>query len=221
MEWVRKYEQLNQGERQSFTRIVNQLLARTFLLRDDYDLAENRMRVHGDYRFVERLFEVFSGYLQVAGFTLHRDSVYGVISIASLHDYNKFQFSKFTTGVLLTLRLIFEERREAVSLRQEVLLDTAELVAKMQVLELLDKRPAMRDLALALKQLATFNLVMRLGGGKWEAPDTRLMILPSILFVIPNDKLTQVLETMAASATQQPDEDAAQQPDEDDAEDGE
>lgn len=199
MEWIRRYEQLNQGERQNFTRIVNQLLARTFLIRDDYDIAEGRIRVHPDYRFVERLFDVFSGYLQVAGFSLHRDSVYGVISISSLHDYNKFQFSKFTTGVLLTLRLIFEERREAVSLRQEVLLDTSELVSKMQVLELLDKRPAMRDLALALKQLSSFNLVLRLGGGKWEAPDTRLMILPSILFVIPNDKLTQVLEHMSTS----------------------
>ncbi len=208
MEWVGRYEQLNNSEKQAFTRIVNLLLAKTFLLREDYDLKEGRVRVHPDYRFVDRLFDVFSEYLAVAGFALHRDSGYGVMSLASLHDYNKYQFSKFTTMVLLTLRLIFEEKRESVSLRQEVMLDTHELVSKMQVLGVIDKRPAMKDLATALKQLASFNLVMRLDGGKWESPDTRLMLLPSILFIIPNDRLSQVLASLDDRDDDSPSSDA-------------
>lgn len=196
MEWIRKHDHMNQTEKLVFKRIINQLLAKTFLLRDAYDLTEGRVKVHADFRFVERFFDVFSGYLDLAGFVLHRDNAYGVMSLASTHDYNKFQFNKFTTLVLLSLRLMFEERREEVSLRHEVIIETHELVSKMQVLGIIEKKPSMKDLADALKILASFNIVERFEKGKWEAPETRLMILPSILFIIPNEKISQVAETI-------------------------
>lgn len=190
MDWVRLYSQMNQTESMLFKRLVNLLLSKTFLLRDDYDLKEGRLRVHPDYRFVERHIEIFSGYLDLGGWTLHRDNSYGVIYLNSSHDYNRFQFNKFQTLVLFTLRIIFEERREEVQIRNEVIVETNELVQKMIVLGILDKKPAMKELGDTLRLMSGFNLVNRIEGGKWEAPETRLMILPSILFVIPNEKIS-------------------------------
>ena len=190
MDWTRKFEQLNQTDKAIFKKIINQMLSKTFLIRDAYNIETGRMKVHSDYRFVERHYELFMGYLELGGWTLHRDSNYGVIHIDSAHDFNRHQLSKFNTLVLFTLRLIFEENREEVQLRKEVVIDIGSLVRKMNVLGLLDKRPAIKELTSALKILASFNLVAKLEGGKWETMSTRIMILPSILFVIPNEKIS-------------------------------
>ncbi len=198
MEWTLKYERFNQTEKLLFKRLINQLLSKTFLIRDEYDAHEGRLKVHPDYRFVERTFEVFTGYLELSGWTLHRDSTYGVIYLESQYDYNKYQFSKFMTLMLLTLRLIYEERREEVSLRNEVVFETNQLISKMQILGILDKKPSMKDIADTLKTFASFNLVSKLEG-KWEAPDARFVALPSILFIIPNDKISVLSDLIGAS----------------------
>lgn len=194
MEWTRKFDQLNQTDKTIFKKMINQMLSKTFLIRDSYDMETGRMKVHSDYRFVERHFELFMGYLELGGWTLHRDSNYGVIHIDSAHDFNRQQLSKFNTLVLFTLRLIFEENREEVQLRKEVIIEIGSLVQKMNVLGVLEKRPAIKELTDALKVLASFNLIARLEGGKWETMSTRIMILPSILFVIPNEKISVLSE---------------------------
>lgn len=188
-----QYERFNQTEKQLFKRLVNQLLAKTFLLRDDYDLSEGRLKVHPDYRFVERTYEVFVGYFELGGWTLHRDSQYGVIYLNSAHDYNRVHFNKFTTLMLLTMRLIFEERREEVSLRNEVVFTASELIEKMNILGIIEKKPSMKDILEGFKILNSFNVINKIDG-KWDAPDSRYMILPSILFVIPNDKISMFSE---------------------------
>lgn len=199
-EWVIQYERFNQTEKLLFKRLVNMLLAKTFIIRDEYEATTGRLKVHADYRFIERTFEVFSGYLELAGWTLHRDNTYGVIYLNSQHDYNKYQFNKFTTLMLLTLRLIYEERREEVSLRNEIFFETHEMIRKMQVLGILDKKPSMKDIAEGLKRLSHFNILNKIEG-KWEAPDTHFLLLPSILFIISNDKIS-MLATLVESSTE-------------------
>jgi len=196
MEWIKGYEAFNQGEKQNFKRIVNKILGSTFLLREVYDNQDIHGRTHFDYRFVDRHFEVFSGYLELGGWTLWRDSSYGVIHLVSSHEYNKVQFNKFTTLVLLSLRLIFEERREEISLRNEVVIETYEVVEKMMNLHLIEKRPALKELSETLRTLAHYQLIARMEKGKWEAPDTKMMILPSILFIIPNEGISRLKDLL-------------------------
>lgn len=205
MEWLHKYEKFNQTEKQLFKRLVNQLMAKTFIIRDEYDVKEGRIKIHSDYRFVERAYEVFSGYLELGGWTIHRDSDYGVIYISSMHDYNKFKMNKFTTLMMLSLRLLFEERREEVSLRNEVLFESYELISKMQVLGIIDKKPAMKDIADGYKLLSSFNILEKLSG-KWDGHDAKFVILPSILFIIPNDKISLVSEMVKSKEDEIDDE---------------
>lgn len=212
-EWMIKYERLNQTEKLLFKRMINQLLSKTFLIRDEYDAKESRVRVHPDYRFVERTFDIFSDYLELGGWTLHRDNHYGVIYLNSVHDYNKFQFNKFMTMMLLTLRLVFEERREEVSLRNEVLIETNEIISKMQVLGALDKKPSMKEISDTLKTFESFNILNKVEG-KWEAPDTRFVILPSILFIIPNDKISMLSEVVSSKESESQDLEASSEIDE-------
>ena len=200
--WQQNYERLNNAEKELFKKLVNLILAKSFFIRDYFDEKESRMRIHGDYKFMERHWELFTGYLSFGGWTLHKDNTYGVIHLISQYEYNRFQFNKFTTMILLTLRLIFEEKREEVSLRNEVVIQNHELVQKMTVLGVVEKKPAFKDLTEALKTLAGFNILGKLSG-KWDSPEATLMILPSILFILANERISQLNELLVTGAEEE------------------
>ena len=116
------YEKLSLAERETFARVTNQLLAHSFLLSDEFDYKEGISKVNRDYIFLERNYELFTEYLELAGFGLVRDSGYGVVSLTSGYDGSRVHFDKLTTIMLYALRLIYEEEREKLTLSKEVAL---------------------------------------------------------------------------------------------------
>ena len=49
-----EFEKLNMADQEAFRRMVNWLLAPTYLLQGDYAFEDNMRRTHPDYLFVER-----------------------------------------------------------------------------------------------------------------------------------------------------------------------
>ena len=193
------YEKLSMTEKENFARVINQLLSRTFLLVDQYDPEEQVNRVNRDYLFVDRNFGLFRDYLSLAGFTLERDTNYGVIQLVSSYDGNRRRFNKLTTCMVYTLRLMFEEEREAdVKLGREVIIRTGELVHKMVTLGLLKKKPSNADLHASLRSLAGFRIIEKLDGA-WEEAETRILILPSILFIVSNEQISGLYRLLEES----------------------
>lgn len=193
--WVELYDKLTNSEKEEFKRLANYILARTFLLRDVYDAKEGIIRVNPDYRFVERNYELFLDYLSYAGWTLMKDSSYGVIVLENAYEYNRIKLDRLTTLILFTFRLIFEEEREKVTLRKEILTTTGQVVHKMLTLSIVKRKPSDRDLASALRLLANHNVIQKVDG-PWEEAETRLLILPSILFIITNQKIGELYDTL-------------------------
>ncbi len=124
------FEKLNLTEQEAFRRIVNWLLAHTYLLQGTYAFEDNMNRTNPDYLFVERNFELFQDYLEYAGFRLERDSNYGVIFLSSSYEFNRVKLDKATTLMLYVLRLIYEEEREKLSLSRDIFTTTGDLVHK-------------------------------------------------------------------------------------------
>ncbi len=193
--WNGLYEKLNNSDKEEFRRIVNVLLSRTFMIRDIYDAREGMIKINPEYGFVERNYELFTDYLFYSGWRIQKDSSYGVISLINEYEYNRVKLNKGTTLILYTLRLIFEEEREKISLRNEILTTTGQMVHKMITLGVVPRKPSDRDLADGLRQLAHHNIIEKLEG-PWEKADTKLLILPSILFVITNEKISRIYETL-------------------------
>ncbi len=193
--WNELYEKLNNSDREEFRRIFNLLLSRTFIIRDVYDSRESMMKTNPEYRFIERNFELFTGYLGYSGWTLQKDGNYGVIALSNEYEYNRVRMDKNTTLILYTLRLIFEEEREKVSLRNEILTTTGQMVHKMITLGIVNRKPSDKDLADGLRQLAYHNIIEKVDG-PWEQADTKLLILPSILFVVTNEKISRMYEAL-------------------------
>jgi len=195
MLWVEEYEKLSNSDKEEFTRLANLLLSRTFIVRDIYDIKGGMMRTNPDYRFIERNFTLFSEYLWYSGWILHKDNQYGVIALLNRYEYNRVKLDRNTTIMLFILRLIFEEEREKVTLRKEVLTSTGHILHKMFTLGLIKKKLSDRDIINALRQLAYYNIIQKLDG-RWEEADNKLLILPSILFVVSNEKITRLYETL-------------------------
>lgn len=186
-----KFEKLSLTEQESFRRIINWLLAHTYLLQGNYVFDDSMKRTNPDYLFVERQFGLFQDYLEYSGFHLERDSNYGVIFISSTYEYNRVKFDKATTLMLYVLRLIYEEEREKLSLSRDIFTSTGDLVHKMISLGVIKKKPSNLVLRDSLRTLNRFRVIEK-PDGSWEAADTKLLILPTILFIVTNERISNM-----------------------------
>ena len=128
---------------------------------------------------------------------LQKDSNYSVISLVNAYEYNRVRLDRNSTLILYTIRLIFEEEREKVALRNEILTTTGQIVHKLITLGLIKKKPSDKDLMDALRLLANHNIIQKVSGA-WEEADAKLLILPSILFVVTNEKISRMYEMIEA-----------------------
>ena len=205
------FEKLNLTEQEAFRRIVNWLLAHTYLLQGTYAFEDNMNRTNPDYLFVERNFELFQDYLEYAGFRLERDSNYGVIFLSSSYEFNRVKLDKATTLMLYVLRLIYEEEREKLSLSRDIFTTTGDLDHKMLSLGVIKRKPANLTLRDSLRTLNRFRIVEKVDG-PWENADTRLLILPTILFIVTNERISNMYQLIDEEETgehEETEEDAA------------
>ena len=186
-----QYEKLGMTDRENFARIANQLLAHTFLAVETYDPSEGITRVNRDYLFAERNLDLFQTWFSYAGFSLERDSNYGVIYLTSGYDGNRVRFDKMTTILVYALRLIYEEERAKLTLSKEVIITTGDLVHKLITLGSIRRKPANAQLHASLRTLAHFRILEKLDGA-WEDAQTRLLILPTILFIVTNEQISNL-----------------------------
>ena len=205
------FEKLNLTEQEAFRRIVNWLLAHTYLLQGTYAFEDNMNRTNPDYLFVERNFELFQDYLEYAGFHLERDSNYGLIFLSSSYEFNRVKLDKATTLMLYVLRLIYEEEREKLSLSRDIFTTTGDLVHKMLSLGVIKRKPANLTLRDSLRTLNRFRIVEKVDS-PWENADTRLLILPTILFIVTNERISnmyQLIDEQETAENEETEADAA------------
>lgn len=186
-----EFQKLSMGEQENFRRIVNYLLSHTYLVMDDYDFSNHVSKTNADYLFAERHMELLQDYLQYGGFRLTSDRNYGVIALDSIHDGSRVRFNKMTTLILYTLRLMYEEEREKLSLSDRVFVTAGEVIEKMMTLGTIAKKPADQTLRESFGLLNRFHII-RKGSGSWEQPDTQMQILTPILFIVSNEQISDM-----------------------------
>ena len=205
-----RYNRLGLTEKENFTRLVNQLLAHTFLLVDEYDFDEGVTRVNRDFLFVERNLELFQDYFSYAGFRLESDRTYGVIYLTSGYEGNRVRFDKLTTLIVYALRLIYEEEREKLALTKDVFITTGDLVHKLISLGAVPRKPANAQLHDALRTLARFRVIEKVEGA-FEQAQTRFLILPTILFIVSNEQISNMYRLLDEQSGEEDAEEAVEE----------
>lgn len=191
--WVDEWQQLSERDKEDFARVINLLLQRTFINREEMDIRTRSMVINKDYRFLERYLSLFKDYLQVAGWEIQLDNHYGVASLYNRYEYNRKRINKNTTCFLYVLRLIYEEQMEKLSVRKEAFTTVVEVIEKMFHLGLLDKKPADKVLRDSFSALKNCNIIDKIEGS-WIQPETRLIIYPTILFLVSNEKISELFQ---------------------------
>lgn len=200
-----KFEKLNMTEQDSFKRIVNWILAHTFLLQKNYVFDDSMKKTNPDYLFMERNFELFEEYLEYSGFRLERDSNYGVIFLSSSYEFNRVRLDKMTTLMIYVLRVIYEEEREKLSLSKDIFTSTGNLIHKMLSLGVIKKKPANSMIKDSLRMLNRFRIIEKLEGS-WEDAETKLLILPTILFIVTNERISNMYRLLDEEPDRLPEE---------------
>lgn len=188
-----EFEKLSTNEKGEFKKIVSHLLAHTYLIREEYNFDADVKILDQDFIFAERNIEMISEYLSYAGFRVEKDTEYGVIAVSSDNQDNRVSFNKLTTLMIYTLRLIYEEEREKLNLIKEVFTSVGDLINKMITLGAIPKKPSNAEMEKSLRALKKYNLIRKVDG-PWSDAHTRMLILPSILFIVTNEQISNLSE---------------------------
>jgi hypothetical protein len=190
---------LNSSERDDFRRLTNYLLSHTYLVRHEYQPSQQMTLPNRDYQSVSRFFQIFHDYFALSGWRLEKDDNYGIISLANTYEHNRLRLNRFTTLFLYMCRLIYEEGREEAGNFHTVKTDTKTIVEKMQTLGLLGTKgkTTKKERIDAQRDLAHFNIIRKMESSPWDGDGNKILILPSILSIIPNQEINTLYSELS------------------------
>lgn len=205
------YEKLNTAEQETFKTIVQYLLAHTYLVETEYDFEEGIRKTNHSYLFAERHLSLLQEYFRFSGFSLEHDSNYGVIALHSEIEGNRVRFDPITTKIIFTLRLLYDEKRSELSLSSDVFVTVSEICEQMMTIGAIQKRIPQMVLRDSLRKISGFQVIQK-QSGNWYDPNTRLLILPSILFVVTAEQVTSIQKLADSQEMEDEDEEAEAAP---------
>ena len=193
--WLDRYNSMSSIDKERFSELTNELLNRNYILAYHYDNKNRSRRPNSNYNFIVKYYEVFEAYFAMANYVLKRDDDYHVISLTNEAGYNHERIDKLTTIFLFTLRLMYDEEKEKASTSEVVYTTTAQVIYKMMELELITKKPTIKDTVDALRFAINHNIITRLDK-TIDNMGAQIVILPTILFTISNEKINAIFQIM-------------------------
>ena len=193
--WLEKYQKLSSIDRDKFGELANELLNKNFILAYHYDNKNRVRRPNSNYNFIVRNFEIFENYFKMTHYKLDRDDNYHVISLSNELGYNHQKMDKYTTLFLLTLRLMYDEAKEQAATSEVVYTTASQIIYKMIDLKLIDKKPTIKSTVDVLRFMVSHNIITKIDKS-FDDFSANLVILPTILFVISNEKINAIFQIM-------------------------
>ena len=190
------YERLTNVQKAIFKDIANKLLASTFLARDKKDNKDN-------YYFVVSYKEVFDEFFAILGYEVKLDQGVGSIMLKSDQNTGFLKLRRDETIILLILRILYHERLKETSLNENVVITVLDIHEKYNFLEI-KKRINKTDLVSALRLFRRFNLIETIGDITMS--NTKVVIMPTILYAINTEEITEVYNTVSRIVSEAGDE---------------
>ena len=178
-------------ELQQFKSVCNQLLSRTYVVRTLYRPGRERLN-NPDYTFLTIHAEAVRDYLSLLDWDLRHDNVNGIYYVVNTDDANRCILSKRETAILLALRMLYDESLEGLGLEKDALCTVREVLEKVVTdYAILPAKPNMEEFKRAMLILENHSIIQRIEG-KYNQPDCRFAILPTILTAVSAERLHEV-----------------------------
>ena len=175
-------------ELQQFKSVCNQLLSRTFVVRTLYRPGRERLN-NPDYIFLSIHFEVVRDYLSLLDWDLRHDEANGCFYVINTDEANRLILSKRETAILLALRMLYDESQERLGLEQDALCTVREVLEKVVTdYAILPAKLNMDEFRRAMLVFENHVVIQRIEG-RYNQPDCRFAILPTILTAVSAERL--------------------------------
>lgn len=200
-----KYYLFTDNEKEKFAKVANYLLAHSFITREIYETKDRMGKINADYRFIEKYYDIFDEFLSMVGYDLDLNDIYGVISIRNRYNHNLVRFDKFTTLLMLTLRMLYDDgRSQSSSSSNNVVYTTiGNVVHKMFDLKIISKKPTLKELGEGFRNLARYNLISKLDK-TYDDANATIVILPTVIEVVSNEKINAIFNMVFDDTTVAP-----------------
>ena len=175
-------------ELQQFKSVCNQLLSRTYVVRTLYRPGRERLN-NPDYIFLSIHFEAVRDYLSLLDWDLRHDEANGCFYVINTDEANRLILSKRETAILLALRMLYDESQERLGLEQDALCTVREVLEKVVTdYAILPAKPNMDEFRRAMLVFENHVVIQRIEG-RYNQPDCRFAILPTILTAVSAERL--------------------------------
>ena len=179
-------------ELEQFKSVCNQLLSRTYIVRSLYQAEKGRID-NPDYIFLSIHHEAVRDYLSLLDWELRRDEMNGYYYVLNTDEANRCNLNKKETGILLALRMIYEENLERLGLAQDAVCTVRDVLEKVVTdYAILNARPSMDEVKRALTLLENHSILQRIEG-KFNQGHCKIAILPTILTAVSAEKLHNIV----------------------------
>ena len=184
-----------QKELEQFKAVCNQLLGKTFVVKTIYCPDKGNIN-NPDYLFLSQHFEDVRDYLLMIDWDLHKDDFNGYFYVLNTEDANRLSLGKTATGILLALRMIYDENKNRIGLEHDVLCTVRDVLEKVVTdYAILPSRPNMDEVRKALAVLDAHNVIQKIDK-KYSQKECRFVIMPTILTVVSSEKLNAIVSQM-------------------------
>jgi hypothetical protein len=184
---LEKFDELNQGQKQLFSKICLRLLQNSFLARDKADNKEM-------YYFLLSFKNYFDEYFDVMDFELVLDRELGAVQLLHRENNNLVRLKKEETLVLLILRILYHQHLVKTSINNNIVAKVDEIHQYYDSLEL-KKKINKTDLIKILRTYKKLNLIEPLGD--ITKANTNIIIYPTILLAINTQAINDVYNIIA------------------------
>lgn len=115
-----------------------------------------------------------------------------VAQLVNLHELGRVELRKYESILLLIFRLLYVEKRETLSVSEQLVLVTVEEIEDEYNKLNLPKKLDRRMLEDALRTFKRYNLAIMID--RLENTSARIQILPSVMLAMPEQAITKAYE---------------------------
>ena len=182
------FEGMLQKDKDEFRRVCNKLMSICFICKQNEDTKS-------DYYFILRQKAVFLRYLDVLGYTLEINEEYGVIQLVNRENYNHVHLKLYDSIILLTLRILYDEKKRELSLT-DVVINVGDIQEKYLSLKIREKQIDKTTMGNALRTFRRYNLVALLDKDLTKE-ESRIVIYDTILMAVRVEDIKRVSDLIA------------------------
>lgn len=178
------YIELSEAQKDNFSRITNKILAINYI-------CAHREKDRNDYYFICANEKLFKHYFSILDYGFYINKADTVAYINNLQHYNHLNLKMLHSVVLLLLKKLYFQKSQDFQDTEHINITLAELHNEIEATGLYNGRIKQTELNDVYQFLKRYSICDRIGDLKND--DTILIIYPTINYILPYQKIEDIL----------------------------